>query len=340
MQASNDILRFIIGGYTKRQNDGLYLLSLDCKNDQFCLEKKLYTMAYPTYFTVDAQQKWLFCIDRGPNGKGGLSAFRLTNQALEKVSTQIDSEVPGCHIYYDETSHLLYVAQYHLAAMDVYAFENQSLHRVTSIKRVGSSIAKEQTHARPHALLSYKGHQILSDLGTDHLALYDERFKLQQEFKMPAGTGPRHLLLLPEYQKLYVIGELSNTVHVLRLDEEGRIAALEQTYPLVDKDAHGAHSAAIHVSPDHRFLYTSTRYCDYLNAFAINETGHLSFLQRISCKGKTPRDFCITRNGRFAIVPYLDSDEVSLYEREKDGTLIHRITQKVTHECARIMELC
>src|SRR5487761_2753496 len=83
----------------------------------------------------------------------------------------------------------------------------------------------------------------------------------------------------------------------------------------VDAGFRGTNTAAeIYVTPIGNHLYASNRGEDSLVVYAIHETtGNLTFVQRISCGGKTPRHFTMDRTGNWLICGNQNSASVTVF---------------------------
>ena len=94
------------------------------------------------------------------------------------------------------------------------------------------------------------------------------------------------------------MSELSGKVTVFTY-EEGK---LKEIQTLVADDARAQGGADIHVSPDGKFVYASTRLKgDGITIFRVNGNGTLTRVGKQST-GKHPRNFAITPNGKFLLV--------------------------------------
>jgi 6-phosphogluconolactonase len=80
-----------------------------------------------------------------------------------------------------------------------------------------------------------------------------------------------------------------------------------------------AKGKAAELMVDHtgRFLYASNRGEETLVVFAIDaQTGALSFAQRVSSGGKTPRSFTLDPSQRWLIVANQDSQNIVVFARD------------------------
>jgi len=70
-------------------------------------------------------------------------------------------------------------------------------------------------------------------------------------------------------------------------------------------------AAEIVIHPSGKFLYTSNRGDDSIAVFAVDKsTGNLTFVERVSSNGKTPRNFAIDPRGTRLLVANQDSGNV------------------------------
>lgn len=80
--------------------------------------------------------------------------------------------------------------------------------------------------------------------------------------------------------------------------------------------------AAIRVSSDGNYLYASNRGHDSIVIYRIADDGTLSLINYTSTEGQVPRDFNMDPTETFVVVGHQDSDNLTLFERDKEnGTL-------------------
>jgi 6-phosphogluconolactonase len=66
-----------------------------------------------------------------------------------------------------------------------------------------------------------------------------------------------------------------------------------------------------------RFLYASNRAEDILVVFSIDPAnGALTFVQRIGCGGKNPRDFTLDPSEKWLVVSNQDTQNVAVFARD------------------------
>jgi 6-phosphogluconolactonase len=83
-------------------------------------------------------------------------------------------------------------------------------------------------------------------------------------------------------------------------------------------------AAAIHLSPDGRFLYASNRGdANQIAIFAVDQAnGHLKLVGRQSSLGKSPREFAIDPTGNWLIVGNQNSDTAYVFRRDQQTGLL------------------
>ena len=90
----------------------------------------------------------------------------------------------------------------------------------------------------------------------------------------------------------YLINELSSQVtHFFY--HNGKMIEKDSVCTLPDDFTGYNICSDLHLTPDGAFIYASNRGHDSIVCYRINANGELSFVQRISSGGKTPRNFCI-----------------------------------------------
>ena len=172
------------------------------------------------------------------------------------------------------------------------------------------------------------GRLVTCDLGTDEVTVYDVigegKLNIATIYRAEKGMGARHITFHPNGKIAYLVGELNSTIEVLSYNEEkGRFARL-QTIGTLPEDYHGANGvAAIRISSDGKFLYTSNRGHDSLTTYKVSPLGtKLETIGWTNTEGHIPRDFNFNKTEDYIIVAHQESDNLSLFLRDKKtGTL-------------------
>ncbi|MEJ6348187.1 lactonase family protein [Holzapfeliella sp. He02] len=315
----------LLGGYTKRDSQGIYQANL--VSDQLTTVTPFVHVEGPTYFQVSQQNK-LYTIAK-KDDLGGLAVYDLNKPEPQLIASYLTPGPPPAYVGISEEFNLIFTANYHRGTITLYQIEaDGTLSLKDSVEHEGSSIKPEQTKAHPHyADLTPDNRLAVADLGCDGVFIYDIDFEtyhltLHSHYQTAQGFGPRHLVFNTDYNLLYVLGELSSQVAILRYTD-GELSHLEtvETIPDDHTDHNGA--AAILISKDNRFLYTSNRGHNSICVFEISNEGQtLTEIQTISTEGDFPRDFNWDADQTRVIVANQNSDNATLFNRdEKTGRL-------------------
>lgn len=152
---------------------------------------------------------------------------------------------------------------------------------------------------------------------------------------MSRNTAPRHFVFSDRC--LYVIGEVSGAVSVFKRGE----GEMQRIQEIQGDSVQGHGSADIHLSPDGRFLYTSHRLkADGISIFAVNP--HDGKLRKIGYQltGIHPRNFNITRNGRFLLCACRDSNKIQVFRIDRKTGMLTDTHQDISLDKPMCVELC
>ena len=133
------------------------------------------------------------------------------------------------------------------------------------------------------------------------------------------GEGPRHLEYSLDKKHVYLATEMGSNVFVFDYDN-GKFKQKQVITLLPDGFTGKTAAAAIHLSPDGRFLYVSNRLeTNEIICYSVNqETGELTFVSRQSSYGKNPRDFAIDPSGNYLVVANQGSDNMFVFKIDQN----------------------
>jgi len=193
-------------------------------------------------------------------------------------------------------------------------------------------VAARQEAPHPHSVHLSPDNRFLlvNDLGSDAITVFpvEPGAHLGTPALFPnsrAGVGPRHIAFHPNGRWVYSINEIDSTIdHFLwsttssRIDPQGMLVNTGHFVKTIAPGFPSAKNTAaeVAVSNDGDFLYASNRGEDSLVVFSIADDGKLTFLERISCGGKTPRHFTLSPDGRWILCGNQDSATVTVFRRD------------------------
>jgi 6-phosphogluconolactonase (cycloisomerase 2 family) len=187
---------------------------------------------------------------------------------------------------------------------------------------------------------------VVPDLGADLVRVFSIEPKTslltaETPFKAPPGSGPRHGAFLKTECDTYffLVSELRNTVTSYKVKYGEKELSFSEVF---DSGIYGpratptgAAAAEAILSPDHRYLLTSSRNdslfqipnfnpsnstpvaSDTLQVWKIDQqTGKLKFEQLSPAGGNFPRQFSVNKNGTLAAVGLQNDGRVVIIERD------------------------
>ncbi|MGO4938633.1 lactonase family protein [Fundicoccus sp. Sow4_D5] len=339
------IQNYILGGYTKRKNKGIHSIEFNPETGTFGSSSLISELDGPTFVAL-SEDKDLLCAIHKQDNKGGIVAYRLSQDGQwNEIARSFGSDIPGCHVSFRETSRTIYVSNYHGGTVDVYQLDdNDTLSHVQVVQHEGSSVHKNQQSSHVHFADMNADQTLLyvCDLGTDIISTYSiddvGQLSLASELKLTPGTGPRHLVFHPAKPLVYAIGELNSTTIVLEVAKDGSLSEIQTVTNIPNDQIEESAGAAIRITKDGKFLYTSTRFHNVLTAYSIaSEDGTLEKVQEIDTVGQIPRDFILDMTDQFVLVAHQDSDYITVFSRNTEtGELKFVNNETFAPECVCI----
>ena len=276
------------------------------------------------------------------------------NYSLSLINTQAIEGGCPCHIHYFknaegqsftasacyETGNLL------IHNINVEPTADVNFHEPLNIYHKGSSQhPSRQTHAHAHCtFFDIESNKLLvCDLGLDQVKVYsvhknkeNSKAENKNEFtaveeqiiSLPAGSGPRHICFDKNYAYGFIINELNGSITIIKYNAEKKEYEIKVNFDLsgqlsessINTDLGGA---AIRVSADVRFVYTSMRSDNTIRLFAFDRISEsLNYIASYPTGGRTPRDFTIDPTGKWLLVAHQDSDTIAIFNvNSYNGTL-------------------
>ncbi|VDC43283.1 6-phosphogluconolactonase [Streptococcus canis] len=304
------------GTYTQRRSQGIYTATWQTNIGQLTEINLLTEAANPTYLLISEAGNLYTSYKEG--NTGGILALTPQGDLISQIS---QDNFSLCHLAIDHRRQLLYGASYHQGMVVVYRImPDGSLVLADQIKRKGAGPHPHQEQSHAHFVgLTPDKYLVTCDLGTDSVTTYavsaEGQLKQIANYQSQAGAGSRHLVFHPNEKIAYLLCELNARVEVLVYDGCGYFERL-QTVSTLPPSFQGFNAcAAIRLSQDGRFLYTSNRGHDSLAVFRVRKDGQLEYLETVKTNAKCPRDFTISPDQNHLIVAHQDSDNVTIFKR-------------------------
>lgn len=315
--------RILLGTYTKKTSEGVYEIYLDTDKKELLQPKLVVKEDNPTYLSY-SQSANLYAVTKVAD-QGGIAAYHEKDKQFTHLNTVTEVGAPPCYVTVDEDRQLVYAANYHKGTITSYQIQTDGgLKLVDTVQHTGSGPDENQQGPHAHYADLTPDHRLVAcDLGTDEVYTYDIAASGQltevARFTATPGTGPRHIVFHPNRKIAYLFGELASSLVVLSYDESKGTFTELQTLSTIPSD-HTGHNggAAIRISKDGKFVYTSNRGHNSVAVFATSTDGtHAELIQHISTEGDFPRDFALDPTEDFAVAANQNTDNLTLYSRDQ-----------------------
>lgn len=305
-----------IGTYTTGRSQGIY---------RFTFDPDTGALSEPTLFAAVRNPK---CVARKGSilasaieleGRAGVALWDARHPCTPPFSMCCPEKQTPCHLRFSGSS--LLAANYHEGLFTVYRTDSHNLSCATQIA-CGEK-------AGCHQSLGRRGFILVPCLEQDQVRIFDRKFSPRGVILFPAGSGPRHGIFHPKDRTLWMVTERSHELyHFNYADTRYQLLQQVSILPKDHPEYAASTTAAIRLSPDGRFLYTSTRGADIMSVFALDADGaHL--IQQVPCGGKHPRDFILSDDGRYVLVLCRDSDDLFSFPRDAETGKLGEIVSHI-----------
>lgn len=325
----------LAGTYTSGKSKGIYVYNFLPTGKVQLVDSAV--TPNPSYLAISPNKQFVYAVNElgADEGGGQVSSFRFNhrNGKLTAINQQPAEGEHPCYITIDRGGKWAIVGNYSSGNVAVLPIKKDGslVRSMETMQHTGKSLHQRQEKPHVHATVLSKDNTQLyvPDLGIDKLMIYSFNAKSgtldpkDTTLTLPAGSGPRHLDIHPTAGWVYLLQELTGMVTVLR-NVKGRLQPTQTISVLPAGFNRPFTSADIHVSPDGRFLYTSTRdEANIITVFSIqSSTGRLTVRGHYSTLGKTPRNFTLDPTGKFLLVANQQSNEVVVFKvNRKTGAL-------------------
>jgi 6-phosphogluconolactonase len=285
----------------------------------------------PTFVAVSGDGRLLTAVtETEDQPEDVLSLFEVNSGTgeLTLLGRQSTRGTVACHCAFDAAGTMVATANYTAGAAR--PGDAITVHRLsagvpsaalTNIVHDGSgpnSVRQERSHAHCVRWTPDQRYIAVVDLGIDSVRLYRATdFSLASETRMPAGSGPRHIVFHPTKPVAYVMAEMHPGVTTLAYaDGTLKVVATHAVEPSVSG------GSGIVVAPGGTHLFVGDRGNKAVARFAIDPvTGVATYAVSTPSGGEVPRDLAFGANGRLLAVANVATNVVQLFSHGSDGSL-------------------
>ncbi len=322
----------LVGTYSTDTSGGVYIYEWQAASgNAVFVGRKAAKNA--SFLAISKNRKNLYAVLENADslGAGGSIIHYGFNQKNGELVFKSEMSSKGkhpCHIALNQSNSLLAAANYNsgnaiLVPLD--ASGNLKQNNSVSLQHVGSSIDSNRQKA-PHAhhVLFQNKTLFVTDLGIDKVKQYNLKdsagFTIAAEtqpLELKPGNGPRHSVLHPNKKIMFVLNELKGSLTVYRKEQEKWNAI--QTISVQPNNYTGPSSgAAIILSKDGRFLYTSNRgTSNTISIAAVKDNFELELKGFQSSLGIKPRNINFSPDEEFLLAAHQESHDIIIFKRDK-----------------------
>ena len=318
--------RYLIGTFTANTpSEGIYTLDVNVKDKTHSIKFIEKGISNPAFLAISADSNFVYTISES-GVSSTVNAFKFDKLSgklifINKVSAGASGP---CYIAVNDR-HIV-TANYGGGSLCVFGRnEDGSVSELIQIiQHTGGSFNKTR-QAAPHTHQSVftpdNQFVVTNDLGTDYVNVYKYNPNAEKDvlisfdsLLVKPGSGPRHLTFKKNGEIAYLIQELDGTLSVIN-NNKGKLNLLQETTVIRQKEiVNGA--ADIHLSPDEKYIYATNRgSVNNISCFKVLKNNKLVFVQQISTMGIGPRNFSITKDGKYLLVGNQKSNEIVVFKR-------------------------
>ncbi len=341
ISAQGPSYHLLIGTYTSPgKSEGIYTYAFDYQTGEMTYKHKA-VVASPSYFAISRDNKFLYTVSEDRSSTINSFAYDAASGQLTPINNQPSGSRGPTYISIDAKGKYVFAGNYGGGSITAVPIEkNGSLGAdIQDIKHEGKSIAKTKSYVHSAVVSPDNRYVLTADLGTDKINIYRFNAKLRPSPLSPAalpfvslqpGAGPRHSTFHPNKRFYYVVTELNSTVNAFSYSK-GHLKALQSITMLPEGYTGKGDGADIHVSPDGKFLYASTRNAaNEIVIYSVNQkTGLLTLVGRHPTMGRSSRTFEIDPAGNWLLVTNQGTNEIIVFKRDQQTGLLTPSGQKI-----------
>lgn len=321
-----------VGTYTHGSSIGIHLYDVDVEEGTLS-ERKVVPVNNSSYVVKSKNGKYLYSI-----ADEGVAVFAIKPDGdLEPINKVDIDGMRGCYLSVDDDGKYLFVGGYHDGKITaVHTHKDGRLGKIFDgvfHKGIGSVAER---NFRPHVscvLPTPEGKYVCAvDNGIDQVKIYRintmrNRLELVDVLRCKRESGPREIVFSKDGNYAYILFELINKVGVFKYKDNGKTPEFEliQTIETLSDELDPLHdcAAAITISPDGKYLFTSTAGDNSVAMFSINqEDGTLVKEFALPISGEYPKDIALFPDGKHIAVVNHESNSITTFTIDYENKVL------------------
>lgn len=320
-----------VGTYTHGSSIGIHLYDVDVEEGTLT-PRKVVPVNNSSYVVKSKNGKYLYSI-----ADEGVAVFAIKPDGdLEPINKVDIDGMRGCYLSVDDNGKYLFVGGYHDGKVTVVHTHRDG--RLGSVfdgvfhKGVGSVAER---NFRPHVscvTTTPEGKYVCAvDNGIDQVKIYRineirNKLDLADILRCRRESAPREIMFSRDGKYAYILFELSNQVGVFNYRDKGRVPEFE-LIQLVDilqnkKDTRHDCAAAMALSQDGKYLFTSTAGENSVTMFEVKEDGTLEECFRLPISGEYPKAIALFPDDKHIACINHESNSVTTFTIDYEKKLL------------------
>jgi len=321
------MLRLKVGAYSRGGASGLHTLVRDANG--WRLDGVYQGARDASFGAQSAKFGQFYLVDEQHNGT--LGVFREVDGQCERLALELTRGAAPCHVALSRCERWAAVANYGSGSVALFQLAPEDglpMGPAAVLEHQGRGPDPERQNG-PHAhctAFAPDGRWLYhTDLGADLVLAtrFDPDrgpFETAPVFEARPGSGPRHLLLIPDQPLALLLCELASTLTLLRRNG-GAFEAIQtlSTLPVdFEGESLGGH-LTINAAADR--IYVSNRGHDSIAVFDLNAGGELKLRQHIASGGASPRHCLLIEAQRLLLVAHERDGRITAFSVDEEGGL-------------------
>jgi 6-phosphogluconolactonase len=245
-------------------------------------------------------------------GNSYIHMFKKNSEDYSHMDTKIIKGGLLCHIVYLPKNGVLTGACYESGEIFTVKINENGFGEIVSFIKQGEAA----DISRAHCVVPDKLETILysANIALDKIFRYkieNGRLFEMDYLMLPGGAGPRHLILSPNEDNLYVITEYSNKIFIIS-NNKNKMTLLDSVSTLPENFHGKSYCSTLCITSDGRFIYAANRGANTIAVFNVFTDGKIKKIGDYSCFGICPRHISLVNKEEYLAIANQDSNQIVL----------------------------
>jgi len=331
-------LNFYVGTYTGGDSEGIYTYSLSPEGKLKKIKLAAATES-PSYLAFSKDRKYLLAANEIKNdqGVGAVSSFKVQGDSLVFINQRSSGGAHPCFVAINDHGYVV-TANYSGGNTGLLQLDQNGLlsELLDTHQHTAKAVSDRQDGPHAHSVWFFPSQNevIAADLGSNQLwfTAIDAKTNTLEPLEpktmdLNPGGGPRHLEFHPNGKWIYVLNELSNTITLVKFDQQHGYTK-GASFSMLPEDFKEENTGAdIHISADGKFLYASNRGHNSIVIFSVKDDGSLEVVGYEPVRGEGPRNFCLSPDESYLLVANQYTNSIISFKRDAQTGLMSYVDE-------------